>query len=56
MVRLEVLFLADNWGFISAQKMPEIRSQLIEEGASFAKAFVNHLACCPSRASIFTGL
>ena len=36
--------------------MPQIRSLLIEEGTSFEQAFVSHPLCCPSRATILTGL
>ncbi len=52
-----ILFvLADDLDFASAQRMPQIRSELIEEGTSFEKAFVSHPVCCPSRATILTGL
>src|SRR5215212_1204840 len=55
--RPNILFvLADDLDYASAFKMPEIRSRLIEEGASFEKAFVSHSVCCPSRATILTGL
>jgi N-acetylglucosamine-6-sulfatase len=48
--------LTDDLDFASAQKMPQIRSRLIEEGTSFENAFVSHPVCCPSRATILTGL
>jgi N-acetylglucosamine-6-sulfatase len=51
-----IFVLTDDLDYASAQKMPEIRSQLIEEGASFEKAFVSHPICCPSRATALTGL
>src|SRR5829696_1376486 len=51
-----VFVLTDDLDYASAQKMPEIRSQLIEEGLSFEEAFVSHPVCCPSRATILTGL
>src|SRR5918998_1052094 len=51
-----VFVLTDDLDYASAQKMPEIRSRLIEEGTSFEKAFMSHPICCPSRATILTGL
>ena len=51
-----IFVLTDDLDYASAQKMPEIRSQLIEEGTSFEKAFVSHPICCPSRATALTGL
>jgi N-acetylglucosamine-6-sulfatase len=51
-----VFVLTDDLDYASAQKMPEIRSQLIEEGISFEDALVSHPVCCPSRATILTGL
>ncbi|MCA1718827.1 MAG: sulfatase, partial [Actinobacteria bacterium] len=50
------LVLTDDLDFASAQKMPQIRSRLIEEGTSFENAFVSFPTCCPSRATILTGL
>ena len=55
--RPNILFiLTDDLDYASVFKMPQIRSQLIEEGASFEKAFVSYPVCCPSRATILTGL
>jgi N-acetylglucosamine-6-sulfatase len=51
-----VFILADDLDYASAQKMPALRSLLIERGASFDKAFVSLPQCCPSRATILTGL
>jgi arylsulfatase A-like enzyme len=51
-----IFVLTDDLDFASAQKMPQIRSQLIEEGTSFENAFVSYPLCCPSRATILTGL
>ena len=51
-----IFVLTDDLDFASAQKMPEVRSQLIEEGTSFENAFVSFPTCCPSRATILTGL
>jgi N-acetylglucosamine-6-sulfatase len=51
-----VFVLTDDLDFASAQKMPRIRSQLIEEGTSFENAFVSFPTCCPSQATILTSL
>src|SRR3712207_2416903 len=51
-----IFVLTDDLDYATAQKMPQIRSLLIEEGTSFEKAFVSHPICCPSRATILTGL
>jgi len=51
-----ILVLTDDLDYASAQKMPELRSLLIEEGVSFENAFVSYPLCCPSRATILTGL
>jgi N-acetylglucosamine-6-sulfatase len=51
-----VFILADDLDYASAQKMPTLRSLLIEGGTSFDKAFVSLPQCCPSRATILTGL
>ena len=36
--------------------MPNVYSQLIDRGANFTRGYVNVSQCCPSRASILTGL
>ena len=51
-----VFVLADDLDYASAQKMPEIGSLLAEEGLSLEETFVSHPICCPSRATILTGL
>jgi N-acetylglucosamine-6-sulfatase len=51
-----IFVLTDDLDSASAQKMPEVRSKLIEEGTSFENAFVSFPTCCPSRATILTGL
>jgi N-acetylglucosamine-6-sulfatase len=51
-----IFVLTDDLDYASTQKMPQIRSRLIEEGLSFEEAFVSHPVCCPSRATILTGL
>jgi len=51
-----VFVLTDDLDFASAQKMPQITSLLADQGTSFEEAFVSHPVCCPSRATILTGL
>jgi arylsulfatase A-like enzyme len=51
-----VFVLTDDLDYASAQEMPEIDSLLAEEGLSFEGTFVSHPMCCPSRATILTGL
>jgi len=51
-----IFVLTDDLDYASAQKMPQIRSRLADEGASFEEAFVSLALCCPSRATILTGL
>ena len=50
-----IFILTDDLDFASAQKMPNLRSLLVEEGTSFEKAFASQSLCCPSRATILTG-
>ena len=51
-----VFVLTDDLDYASAQQMPEINSLLAEGGASFESAFTSQSLCCPSRATILTGL
>jgi N-acetylglucosamine-6-sulfatase len=51
-----VFVLTDDLDYASAQKMPQIDALLREGGTSFENAFVSHPVCCPSRATILTGL
>jgi N-acetylglucosamine-6-sulfatase len=51
-----ILVLADDLDVASVEKMPEINSLLAEEGASFEGSFVSYPTCCPSRATMLTGL
>jgi hypothetical protein len=48
--------LTDDLDLASVEKMPEIGSLVRDEGASFENAFVSFPVCCPSRATILTGV
>jgi arylsulfatase A-like enzyme len=47
--------LADDLDYASALQMPEIGSQLQDEGVSFENASISYPICCPSRATMLTG-
>ncbi len=51
-----IFVLVDDLDLASVEKMPEISSLVRDEGASFENAFVSFPVCCPSRATILTGL
>src|SRR3954465_7177386 len=53
-----ILILSDDQTMESVQKMPYLRSQVPPQGGwySFDHAFINTAVCCPSRATILTGL
>ena len=51
-----IFVLTDDLDYASIEQMPEISSLLSEEGLTFEQAFVSHPVCCPSRATILTGL
>ncbi len=51
-----VFVVTDDLDYASTQKMPQITSLLADQGTSFEEAFVSHPVCCPSRATILTGL
>ena len=50
-----VLILADDLDAGSTNRMPKLRSNLVEQGTTFEDAFVTTPQCCPSRATILTG-
>jgi N-acetylglucosamine-6-sulfatase len=51
-----VFILTDDLDYDSVQWLPAVRSQLIAKGTSFDNAFISDSLCCPSRATILTGL
>jgi len=51
-----VLILTDDQRWDSLQYMPNVESQLVDQGITFANAFDNDPLCCPTRSTIMTGL
>ena len=51
-----IFILIDDLDYASAYRFPSINSLLREQGADFTNAFVSYSLCCPSRATILTGL
>ncbi len=51
-----IFVLADDLDYASAQQMPNLNSLLVEQGTSFENTFTSMSLCCPSRATILTGL
>lgn len=51
-----IFILTDDLDATSAWQLPKLRSLLVEEGASFENSFASYPLCCPSRATILTGL
>src|SRR5215208_3316194 len=50
-----ILILTDDQEAASIAYMPRLQALLVQQGLTFAKAFVTYPLCCPSRASILTG-
>src|SRR4051794_7816564 len=53
-----ILILSDDQSYESIDKMPYLRSRIAPQGGwyRFDNAFINNATCCPSRATIMTGL
>jgi N-acetylglucosamine-6-sulfatase len=50
-----VIILSDDQRYDEMAHMPNVESDLIDEGVSFSNALVGNPLCCPSRTSILTG-
>jgi arylsulfatase A-like enzyme len=50
-----VLILADDLDILSIDRMPTLRSEVMQRGLTFTNGFATTPLCCPSRASIMTG-
>ena len=51
-----VVILTDDQRWDTLQYMPTVESELVDHGLTFTNAFVENPLCCPSRASLLTGL
>lgn len=51
-----VLILTDDQRWDTLSYMPTVQAELVEKGIMFTNAYVTTAICCPSRASILTGL
>lgn len=51
-----VLILTDDQRFDTTWAMPIVQSELVNRGIEFTNGFVSNALCCPSRASILTGM
>lgn len=51
-----ILIVTDDQRWDTLNAMPTVQRLLVDEGVHFANAFVVNPLCCPSRASIHTGL
>ncbi len=51
-----ILILTDDQRWDTLQYMPTVQAELVDKGVTFTNGFVTTPECCPSRASILTGL
>ena len=51
-----VVILTDDQRWDTLPTMPNVTSELVGKGTTFANAFVENPLCCPSRATFLTGL
>jgi N-acetylglucosamine-6-sulfatase len=51
-----IVILTDDQPDFSIQYMPTVQTELVQKGVTFSNAYVTTPLCCPSRASILTGL
>ena len=55
--QIRVLIADDQaWSTFDRANMPNVFSQIADEGVLFDRHYVNESLCCPSRSSMFTGL
>lgn len=50
-----IFILTDDQDTKSVEVMPKLKSQIIDQGTTFANFFVTYALCCPSRSSILRG-
>jgi N-acetylglucosamine-6-sulfatase len=51
-----IVIISDDQSHDSMQFMPETKALIFDQGVTFAQGFDTTPLCCPSRASIFTGM
>jgi arylsulfatase A-like enzyme len=51
-----ILFVTDDQRWDTLWAMPTVQSELIDHGIEFVNGFASNPLCCPSRASILTGV
>jgi N-acetylglucosamine-6-sulfatase len=51
-----LLIISDDQRYDTMQFMPRTRERIFEQGVEFTSAYVTTARCCPSRASILTGM
>jgi N-acetylglucosamine-6-sulfatase len=51
-----LLIVTDDQRFDTMEFMPRTKARVFDEGVTFTNAFVTTPLCCPSRASIYTGM
>src|SRR5687768_11059517 len=51
-----LIIVTDDQRFDTIEYMPETRQLLFDQGVTFSSAYVTTPFCCPSRASILTGM
>lgn len=51
-----ILIVADDQRWDTLDVMPTVQNRLMAEGVTFSQAFASNPQCCPSRASLLTGL
>ena len=51
-----IIILTDDMALADLPYMPTVQAELVSKGMEFQNAFVSHSTCCPSRASIMTGM
>jgi N-acetylglucosamine-6-sulfatase len=51
-----LMILTDDQRYDELESMPSVRELIADEGVTFERAYVSYPLCCPSRASLLTGL